>query len=290
MVADSWRSRAEKRPQVAESAVATALQSVESTVNSSLVSVVLPTFNRARTLARAIDSVLRQDHSRLELIVVDDGSEDETPAIVSGFADARLRLVTLGHNRGQSAARNVGIALAAGELVAFQDSDDEWLPAKLSVQLKALATAGPEAGVVYCDMIRVFDDSRRELLAAPVIRRDEMFSGNGWVYGPAGLGIQTCLIRRALLRESGGFEEGLRCFEDLELLLRLVRRCDFVKTGDPLVLYHETDGVSVQARRRRAARRLLLLRYGTILAWQRPLGFLHELLAVGASYLRPPNQ
>src|ERR1043166_1854397 len=104
-----------------------------------LVSVVLPTYNRAHTLARAVRSVLAQSHRHLEIVVVDDGSTDATVALVQKLAleDPRVRLVQQA-NRGPAAARNTGVRQARGEFVAFQDSDDEWLVEKLERQLAAL--------------------------------------------------------------------------------------------------------------------------------------------------------
>ena len=99
-----------------------------------LVSVIIPTYNRGWIIKEAIDSVLEQDFSDFELIVVDDGSNDNTREILGAYADA----ITVLHrsNRGVSAARNCGIAEASGQLIAFLDSDDLWLPGKLKTQVK----------------------------------------------------------------------------------------------------------------------------------------------------------
>ncbi|MFP5434416.1 MAG: glycosyltransferase family 2 protein, partial [Alphaproteobacteria bacterium] len=102
-----------------------------------LVSVILPTYNRARTLGRSIRSVLGQGYSNLELIVVDDGSSDDTRSVIDEFDDKRLIYVPLEKNQGASAARNHGLGLVRGEFVAFQDSDDEWLADKLQQQVSA---------------------------------------------------------------------------------------------------------------------------------------------------------
>ena len=94
------------------------------------VSVILPTYNRATLLSRSIGSVLVQTFEDLELIVVDDGSRDDTADVVKAIGDPRVRYVPLGRNRGLSAARNAGLAESRGEFLAFQDSDDEWHPEK----------------------------------------------------------------------------------------------------------------------------------------------------------------
>src|SRR5258707_14809733 len=102
------------------------------------VSVVLPTFNRGGTLLRSVRSVLNQSHRDLELIIVDDGSTDETHDIVDVISDSRLRYIKFDRNCGQSVARNTGIAASRADLIAFQDSDDVWLPRKLERQLSVL--------------------------------------------------------------------------------------------------------------------------------------------------------
>ncbi|MCF6192173.1 MAG: glycosyltransferase family 2 protein, partial [Candidatus Hydrothermae bacterium] len=114
-----------------------------------LVSVVLPTFNRASTLPDAVRSVLMQTYNRLELIVVDDGSRDATPQVMQEFlkADSRVRYIRYVENRGVSHARNVGLDQARGELVAFQDSDDLWFPDKLEKQVETFLKEGGHVGV-----------------------------------------------------------------------------------------------------------------------------------------------
>src|SRR5262245_49867936 len=96
-----------------------------------MVTVVIPTRNRACVLRRAVDSVLRQTVTDFELIVVDDASTDGTEALVGSIRDSRVRYIKCRNGVGASAARNIGIRAARGRFVAFQDSDDEWLPAKL---------------------------------------------------------------------------------------------------------------------------------------------------------------
>src|SRR4051812_41650748 len=121
-------------------------------MNPACVSVVIPTFNRSSTLPRAIDSVVAQSFTDWELVVVDDGSTDDTPRLLANY-QKKLgnRLISLRQrNRGCSAARNQGIELARGRYIAFLDSDDEFLPQKLSRQLD-LFTACPDRSFVYSD-------------------------------------------------------------------------------------------------------------------------------------------
>src|SRR5262245_12992873 len=106
---------------------------------SPAVSVVLPAYNRAGSIGGAIPSVLRQTWADFELIVIDDGSEDGTLEAAAGIRDPRLRLIAGQSNRGAAAARNRGAAVARADWIAFQDSDDEWLPEKLEKQMARLA-------------------------------------------------------------------------------------------------------------------------------------------------------
>ncbi len=117
-----------------------------------LVSVILPTYNRAALLPRAVESVLSQDYSNLELIIIDDGSTDNTPEIVSSIADPRVRCIRLEQNRGIGAARNEGVHHALGEFTAFIDSDDIWLPGKLTRQVGILLKY-PHIGLLFCDFV-----------------------------------------------------------------------------------------------------------------------------------------
>ena len=100
------------------------------------VSVIIPTYNRAHLVGRAIRSVLNQTYQDFEIIVVDDGSTDNTEEVVKSFNDPRIRYIRHEKNRGGSAACNTGIRAARGEYIAFQDSDDEWLPEKLEKQMQ----------------------------------------------------------------------------------------------------------------------------------------------------------
>ena len=133
------------------------LSSTGAEVMSPQVSVILPTFNRADLLPRSVDSVLEQTFGDFELIIVDDGSTDNTAAIVRDHKDTRIHYIGLAHNRGQAHARNIGIAESQGTLIAFQDSDDTWESGKLAKQVHILDCDAEVAGV-YCDLLRIPTD------------------------------------------------------------------------------------------------------------------------------------
>lgn len=180
-----------------------------------LVSVIIPTFNRAHCVGEAIASVLAQTYPHLELIVVDDGSLDQTSTVVSAFAH-RLRYLPQEHG-GVSAARNYGVAASHGALVAFLDSDDRWLPGKVAAQV-ALLQAHPEIRACYTDEIWIRHGVR-------VNQRVIHHKYSGWVFLPS---LSRCIIspssimmQRSLWEELGGFDESLPACEDYDLWLRL---------------------------------------------------------------------
>lgn len=244
---------------------------------SDFISVVLPTWNRAASLPRAIRSVLDQTHRNLELIVVDDGSTDQTPTLVAALGEPRLRYLRLARNCGQSAARNAGIAMCKADLVAFQDSDDVWMPEKLARQLELLRTETDLAGV-YCDLRRRRAGGQVFVIPAPDLALGQYFDNRPSLYQSYGIGIQSCLLRKAVLVEAAGFREDMKCYEDLELLLRLTRKYRLRRIPEPLVDYVESaHSVCNNAEEERRARAKLLWLYGFRAATIRPRAVWQEL-------------
>ena len=233
-------------------------------------SVILPTYNRAASLERAVRSVLAQTFGALELWVVDDGSTDETRAVVGAIPDTRLHYHRLDRNRGQAAARNEGVRRARGEYLAFQDSDDRWAPDKLARSMEALGAARPETGAVYCDMLRMWRDGRVSYHRSPTLTRGRWIDpATGW-YQVYLLGIQACLIRRRCLDAVGHFDEGLRHFEDMELFMRLSRVYELARIPDPLVDYVQTSGVTEDGAEKWRARWRILRRHGSAILRESP--------------------
>jgi len=240
------------------------------------VSVILPTYNRAALIGSAIRSVLAQTFADLELWVIDDGSTDDTDAVVHAIADERLRYHRLDRNRGQAAARNEGLRRARGEYLAFQDSDDRWAPGKLERSLQAMRTALPGIGAVYCDMTRVWRDGRVTYHRSPTLTRGRWIDPEtGW-YQVYLLGIQAVLIRRRCLDAVGYFDEELRHFEDMELFMRLSRAYDLVHISEPLVDYVQTSGVSEDMTGKWRARWRILRRHGPAIVRESPAFLVRE--------------
>jgi len=209
------------------------------------VSVVLPTYNRVRTLERAVHSVLAQSFTDLELIVVDDGSRDNTHELMTRLADSDRRVRYIKHpaNLGQSRARNTGISSAAGKFIAFQDSDDEWLPAKLGRQVEALEELPGDVGMVYCFVYYVSAEGISVLYTRRIMPDEPELYKKGLQYQFRGIGIQACLFRREVFNVCGGFDENMRgALDDTELLIRVSRNFKFSCVDEPLVKYYKTPG------------------------------------------------
>jgi len=184
--------------------------------------------------------VLDQTYQDFELIVVDDGSRDNTEEIVKGFKDPRILYIRHEQNKGGAAARNTGIKAAQGGYIAFQDSDDEWLPRKLEIQMRVFSDAPNEVGVVYSDMWRILEGRKRYWHSPPILPED------GIVYKNAldrvfGIGVGTALIKSKCLNNIGVFDESLFRFIDFEFFVRFSKNYHFSYINLPLVNYHDTE-------------------------------------------------
>jgi glycosyltransferase involved in cell wall biosynthesis len=206
------------------------------------VSVVIPAYNAAWCVAKAIDSVLAQDFRDFEIIVVNDGSTDDTAAVLAAYGNA-IRVVDQA-NGGMSSARNAGIRAARGELVAFLDADDWWLPTKLRPQVE-LMQARLEVGFSSA-AARVEDPEGNLLnlwqcgrLDGPFLLR--LFESSGGIAG----GSSALLVRRALLGKVGGYDETLGGVEDGDLWMRLAAVSEYACLPEPqLVVLRRPGSVS----------------------------------------------
>jgi glycosyltransferase involved in cell wall biosynthesis len=183
-----------------------------------LVSVVIPAYNRAAYLAEAIDSVLAQTYAPTEIIVVDDGSADDTADVAAAYGP-RVTLLRQA-NAGVSTARNTGVARANGEFIALLDSDDRWLPEKLTLQLPLFDDE--RVGLVH-GAIRCFHQSDGAVL-------DEQFPGERSdvhdLLAFHGLCTQTLVFRRRIFDEAGPFDPTFKMAEDWEWTIRAAARCE----------------------------------------------------------------
>ncbi|WBU63491.1 glycosyltransferase family 2 protein [Paracoccus aerodenitrificans] len=201
-------------------------------------SVVIPAYNRSDKIGRTLASCFAQSDPDFEVVVVDDGSADDTAEIVEAYTDPRIRCIRQ-ENAGASAARNRGVAEAQGRYVAFLDSDDEFLPGKLSNFRKAI-TADPAGGMIvwYSPLFFHRDEGNRMVKPGRSIGENEpigdyLFANNGLMQ------TSTLVVPRELLMRTG-FDETLRCLEDLDLCLSLENAgARFRMLPDPLVIWHD---------------------------------------------------
>lgn len=233
------------------------------------VSVIIPAFNAAATIGRALASVASQTARPDEVIIVDDGSQDQTAEIARTLArampDLSVRILSQ-PNRGAGAARNRALAEARAPYVAFLDADDEWLPEKLEASLRYLEHDGltlvAHNGWLVRDGGETLLDTARRYRAA----RDNLFSG---LYRRGFIATSSVVARRDALAAAGGFDEALRTGQDFDLWLRVLKEPDarFFIFDRALTRHHETPGSITSHTRRRLANTLeIAIRHAPVLA------------------------
>jgi len=199
---------------------------------TTLVSVIIPTRNRAHLLRRTLESVLKQSTENLEVIVVDDGSTDGSGAVAAAM-DPRVSVLRNPEPAGVSIARNRGIASASGEWIAFCDDDDLWAPNKLQEQLTAADTAG--ANWVYAGDVNV-NDQLRVLSGGPPPDPADVMARLPRC-NPLASGGSNVVVRSNILAEVGGFDPALRRTEDWDLWIRIAQKGPPAYVRKPLVAY-----------------------------------------------------
>jgi glycosyltransferase involved in cell wall biosynthesis len=210
------------------------------TAGEPLVTVVVPTWNRLALLKEAIASVIAQTYSRWELIVVDDGSSDGTRDYIERIGDGRIRVVPCPHGGNIGRLRNIGAAAGSGELIAFLDSDDLWLPRKLESQIRALA-ASP-AGWCYTRYDLVDFEGKPAAMRAGEFRPISGSILRELLTSEASVAMPSLVVRRTLFQELGGFYEDPKSREDLDFYLRLAARSEAIALPELLVRVREHAG------------------------------------------------
>jgi glycosyltransferase involved in cell wall biosynthesis len=203
-----------------------------------LLSVVIPTRNRAQLLCEAIESALSQRHGQVEVIVVDDGSTDNTADVVAERFGSRIQFLRHEERRGAGASRNAGIRVARGHLVAFLDDDDLWLPGKLDAEISVLEQF-PEAKAVVSDTLLFLNGERAELsffgrngLLEATEGQPRLISEIGWLWTNSmkGVAMSSVTVQRDVLDRMGQewFPEDLTTCEDWEFEMRVYHRCPVI--------------------------------------------------------------
>lgn len=212
-------------------------------IENSLVSVIIPAFNRAKTIGRAIKSCLSQDYHEIEILVVDDHSSDNTQEIVRSFDDRRLKYFFHSKNCGPAAARNTGIRNAKGEFIAFLDSDDEWLPDKISRQLEIFAEFYSRQEKIGLVFVNGYNEAERHDFI-----RD---TSSKVVYNPARdtfypLSVLICppsawMLPKEVIRDVGFFDERMYNWDDGDYLARVAYKYCIYFLNENLVIWHANE-------------------------------------------------
>ncbi len=189
---------------------------------NSLVSIIIPTYNRANLVQRAIKSVLTQTYKNIEIIVVDDGSEDNTEEIVREFNDERIKYIRNKENKGVAASRNIGLKFSKGKYITFLDSDDEFLPEKIEKQVEFLKQR-EELDFVVCEGCRKNENNEIKL-------RRKTYS------------LLQVLIKKDAFEKIGNFDENFYFADDTDILIRMMYFLKYDKINEILVIIHNTPG------------------------------------------------
>ncbi len=228
------------------------------------ISVIIPAYNSAKTIEQALDSVQAQNYPDMEIIVVDDGSTDDTVGVVNSYSlsvnrgkvpksnnyepitnDIPIQLIRLPKNAGVAAARNAGIKEAKGEWIAFLDSDDVWMKGKIEVQMRHIALSG--ADMVCAEVLDFIQSSERmpvgeKGITVSVLKVDQFISANP-------VATSTVIIKKAVLGDAGLFDERFCGPEDYDLWIRVASKSNIHKLHAPMVYYRSGNGISMDDRR-----------------------------------------
>jgi len=240
-----------------------------------LVSVIMPVYNREHTIKRAIDSILCQTYPQVEIIVVDDGSTDHTVNHIRQYGDQRIKLICQKHG-GANKARNIGIQHAKGAYIAFQDSDDEWLPEKLDIQIRYMEEYGYP--VCYCPY-RLYENHSTCIVPPDYSDKAKYQEGLRYVLASHNaVSTQTLILKREVLAGLGNayFDEQMPRWQDYEFIIRIVQSFPVGYVDIPLVNVYRSDmSISTDKRALYQAAALLIQKHAAFLDIRR---FLEEFI------------
>lgn len=230
-----------------------------------LVSVVIPMYNRENTIRRAIESVINQTYKNIEIIVVDDNSTDASVRIVEEYVGDRVKLILLPHNSGANAARNAGIREAKGDYIAFQDSDDEWLPDKLTIQMDCMLNEGYKA--LFCPYTLVsYGNLAKQFPEANVIQRVKEGGVVSILRYVNLASTQTLVIAREVTEAVGVFDESMPRLQDYEYMIRIAQMYDIGCVEQSLVnVYRQEQSITTNQNAYFKAVEIMLEKHGDFL-------------------------
>lgn len=187
------------------------------------ISVIIPMYNSEATIQRVISSVLIQTYNNLEVIIVDDASSDCSADIINSIKDSRIKYIKNQKNMGPAASRNIGVKQARYDYIAFEDSDDEWLPDKLKMQME-LMNSDKELGLVYCAY--TYTTEKSQIKVPPNCYKKEELEGYIFesIWKENKIGTPTILMKKECFNNVGGFNSSLKSIEDWEFVLRVAQK------------------------------------------------------------------
>lgn len=223
-----------------------------------MISVVIPTYNRAKTIKRAIDSVLNQTYSNIEIIIVDDSSTDNTSEIIGDYNNEKIKYHKLEKNSGACAARNIGIQMASGKYIAFQDSDDEWVKEKLEKQIKTLKKTNTK--VTFC-ALNYMQDGKKTGKKIPDIDVNKFKNMTKELLKENFISTQTILGEKSVFDEIK-FDEALPRFQDWDLAIRISKLYKISYLDEALVnLYIQKDSITKSPQKKVKAFEIMYKKY-----------------------------
>ena len=210
-------------------------------MNLPLISVILPTYNRAEILLRAIKSIIDQTYTNFELIIVDDASSDDTCNVVKSISDTRIKYIKHDKNKGGAASRNTGIKAAKGSLIAFLDDDDEWMSAKLEKQVVKFKNVSEKVGLIYCGT-QIIEGEKVITTYYPTERGDLR---KRLLMGTTIGGTDPALVKKECFDKVGLFDEQLTSCQDWDMWKRVSEKYQFDFVPEVLVkLYAHKHQIS----------------------------------------------
>lgn len=249
------------------------------------VSVIIPTFNRENTIKRAVESVLEQTYNNLEVIIVDDCSNDETKNIISSINDSRVKIIKHPLRKGAAAARNTGIKNSSGSFVSFQDSDDEWYKSKLQMQMD-LFNSNAQIDVIFSSFWLIRDNIKKKIPSRKA-QRNILYKN---ILLDNYVGTPTVILKRKVFERIGYFDENLPRYQDWDLAIRLFKHCTVFYLNEPTVnAYIQKNSITNNENIKTKSLEIIFNKYKNDIFMEKKI-LSHFQYKLGSSYLNDGNK